>query len=115
MRVIDHRRRPRQRTRPPADCGLHRTATEPTPVSPSFLRRAESRRIRDLAGTSAGFGGRRGRSLAYSARYEGVGNIWIQPLDGGAPRQWTRWGTEPVFLRLVPDGSGWPTRRRGHE
>jgi len=57
------------------------------------------RLIRDLA---AHFGRFRwtpdGRALAYSARYEGVGNIWIQPLDGGAPRQWTRWGTEPVFF-----------------
>ncbi|HEY3125095.1 MAG TPA: DPP IV N-terminal domain-containing protein, partial [Thermoanaerobaculia bacterium] len=59
----------------------------------------EPRLIRDLA---AHFGRFRwtpdGRALAYSARYEGVGNIWIQPLAGGAPRQWTRWGTEPIFF-----------------
>jgi Tol biopolymer transport system component/DNA-binding winged helix-turn-helix (wHTH) protein len=59
----------------------------------------EPRLIRDLA---AHFGRFRwtpdGRALAYSARYEGVGNIWLQPLDGGAPRQWTRWGTDPIFF-----------------
>ena len=58
----------------------------------------EPRPIRDLAAHFGGFHWTPdGRELAYSARYEGVGNIWIQPLDGGAPRQLTHWGTDPVF------------------
>ncbi|HEV8608627.1 MAG TPA: winged helix-turn-helix domain-containing protein [Thermoanaerobaculia bacterium] len=38
-----------------------------------------------------------GRALAYSAGQEGVGNIWLLPLDGSAPAPITHWGTEPVF------------------
>jgi len=38
-----------------------------------------------------------GSGIAYAARQEGVGNIWIQPLDGSAPKQLTRWGTNPIF------------------
>ena len=73
------------------------TATNQLAVVPSAG--GEPRMIRDLP---AHFGRFRwtpdGRALAYSARYEGVGNIWLQPLDGSAPRQWTRWGTDPVFF-----------------
>jgi Tol biopolymer transport system component/DNA-binding winged helix-turn-helix (wHTH) protein len=38
-----------------------------------------------------------GHALAYSARHEGVGNIWLLPFDGGEPRPLTSWGTDPVF------------------
>jgi Tol biopolymer transport system component len=73
------------------------TATNQLAVVPSAG--GEPRMIRDLP---AHFGRFRwtpdGRALAYSARYESVGNIWLQPLDGSAPRQWTRWGTDPVFF-----------------
>jgi Tol biopolymer transport system component len=73
------------------------TATNQLAVVPSAG--GEPRMIRDLA---AHFGRFRwtpdGRALAYSARYEGVGNLWLQPLDGSAPRPWTRWGTDPVFF-----------------
>jgi len=39
-----------------------------------------------------------GSALAYAAKQEGTGNIWIQPLDGGAPKQLTHWNANPVFL-----------------
>jgi TolB protein len=38
-----------------------------------------------------------GSGIAYAARQEGVGNIWVQPLDGSPPKQLTRWGTNPIF------------------
>jgi Tol biopolymer transport system component/DNA-binding winged helix-turn-helix (wHTH) protein len=38
-----------------------------------------------------------GSGLAYAARQQGVGNIWVQPLDGSPPKQLTRWGTNPIF------------------
>ena len=46
-----------------------------------------------------------GSGLAYAARQEGVGNIWIQPLDGGAPKQLTHWSPNPIFsFGWSPDG-----------
>ncbi len=38
-----------------------------------------------------------GSGLAYAARQQGVGNIWVQPLDGSAPRQLTHWSVNPIF------------------
>jgi Tol biopolymer transport system component/DNA-binding winged helix-turn-helix (wHTH) protein len=38
-----------------------------------------------------------GRAIAYAARQEGVGNIWLQPLDGSPPKQLTHWGANPIF------------------
>jgi len=47
--------------------------------------------------------GRQGARI--QRRYEGVGTSGLQPLDGGAPRQWTRWGTDPIFFfDWSPDG-----------
>ena len=37
------------------------------------------------------------KAIAYAARQEGVGNIWLQPLDGGAPKQLTHWNPAPIF------------------
>jgi Tol biopolymer transport system component/DNA-binding winged helix-turn-helix (wHTH) protein len=37
------------------------------------------------------------QNLAYSDKGVGVGNIWIQPLAGGAPKQLTRWRANPIF------------------
>ncbi|HYX30354.1 MAG TPA: winged helix-turn-helix domain-containing protein, partial [Pyrinomonadaceae bacterium] len=34
-----------------------------------------------------------GSAIAYAARQAGVGNIWIQPLNGGAATQLTHWST----------------------
>jgi Tol biopolymer transport system component len=38
-----------------------------------------------------------GSGLAYAARQQGVGNIWVQPLDGSVPRQLTHWSGNPIF------------------
>jgi Tol biopolymer transport system component/DNA-binding winged helix-turn-helix (wHTH) protein len=38
-----------------------------------------------------------GSGIAYSARQAGVGNIWAQPIDGGAPRQLTHWSPASIF------------------
>jgi Tol biopolymer transport system component len=39
-----------------------------------------------------------GRELAWTGRYEGIGGVSIQPLDGSPPRVLTRWGADPVFF-----------------
>ena len=36
-------------------------------------------------------------AIAYAARQEGIGNIWLQPLDGSAPKQLTHWSANPIF------------------
>ncbi|HXI25522.1 MAG TPA: winged helix-turn-helix domain-containing protein [Pyrinomonadaceae bacterium] len=38
-----------------------------------------------------------GSGITYAARQEGVGNIWIQPIDGGAAKQLTHWNPNPIF------------------
>jgi eukaryotic-like serine/threonine-protein kinase len=46
-----------------------------------------------------------GKGLAYAARQQGVGNIWVQPLDGSAPKQLTHWSANPIFsFSWSPDG-----------
>lgn len=46
-----------------------------------------------------------GSGLAYAARQQGVGNIWVQPLDGSAPKQLTHWSPNPIFsFGWSPDG-----------
>ena len=46
-----------------------------------------------------------GSGLAYAARQQGVGNIWVQPLDGRAPKQLTHWSPNPIFsFGWSPDG-----------
>ncbi|PYS57787.1 MAG: hypothetical protein DMF74_25150, partial [Acidobacteria bacterium] len=46
-----------------------------------------------------------GSGLAYAARQQGVGNIWVQPLDGSAPKQLTHWNPNPIFsFGWSPDG-----------
>jgi Tol biopolymer transport system component len=37
------------------------------------------------------------KCIAYAARQAGVGKLWAQPIDGGAPRQLTRWNPAPIF------------------
>jgi Tol biopolymer transport system component/DNA-binding winged helix-turn-helix (wHTH) protein len=70
----------------------------PNKISVMPFAGGELRPIRDLP---PHFGRLRwtpdGRALAYSAGHDGVGNIWLLPLDGSAPAPMTRWGTEPVF------------------
>ncbi|HEV8118959.1 MAG TPA: winged helix-turn-helix domain-containing protein [Thermoanaerobaculia bacterium] len=39
-----------------------------------------------------------GRELAWTGRYEGIGGVSIQPLDGSPSRVLTRWGADPVFF-----------------
>jgi Tol biopolymer transport system component len=38
-----------------------------------------------------------GSGITYAARQAGVGNIWIQPIDGGPAKQLTHWNPNPVF------------------
>ena len=38
-----------------------------------------------------------GNAIAYSPRQAGVGNIWIQPITGGAATQLTHWSANPIF------------------
>jgi len=38
-----------------------------------------------------------GKGIAYAPRQDGLGNIWIQPLTGGAPAQLTHWNANPIF------------------
>ena len=46
-----------------------------------------------------------GQGLAYAAKQEGVGNIWIQPLDGGEPKQLTHWTPMAILsFDWSPDG-----------
>ena len=37
------------------------------------------------------------KAICYADKQEGVGNIWMQPLDGSAPRQLTYWKPDPIF------------------
>ncbi|HXT69821.1 MAG TPA: winged helix-turn-helix domain-containing protein [Vicinamibacterales bacterium] len=37
------------------------------------------------------------RDIAWSGRYQGPGNIWARPVDGGEPRMLTHWNEDPVF------------------
>jgi Tol biopolymer transport system component len=37
-----------------------------------------------------------GRALTYADKQSGLGNIWIQPLDGGPPKQLTNWKADPI-------------------
>ena len=37
------------------------------------------------------------KAIAYAPRQEGIGNIWLQPLDGSAPKQLTHWSANPIF------------------
>jgi Tol biopolymer transport system component/DNA-binding winged helix-turn-helix (wHTH) protein len=37
-----------------------------------------------------------GRALSYANKQSGVGNIWIQPLDGSSPKQLTNWKADPI-------------------
>jgi Tol biopolymer transport system component len=38
-----------------------------------------------------------GTGLAYADKHEGIGNIWIQPIDGSAPSQLTHWLPDPIL------------------
>src|SRR6185437_16442845 len=46
-----------------------------------------------------------GASLAYVIVRDGVSNIWIQPIDGGAPRQLTNFNSDEIlWFEWSPDG-----------
>ena len=46
-----------------------------------------------------------GRGLSYIAPRDGMTNIWVQPFDGGEPRQITDSGTDAtVNVAWSPDG-----------
>jgi Tol biopolymer transport system component len=46
-----------------------------------------------------------GKAIAYPIRENGVDNLWIQPLDGSAGRQITKFDSEQILnFRWSPDG-----------
>jgi Tol biopolymer transport system component len=46
-----------------------------------------------------------GRGLAYAVTSAGIGNVWVQPLDGGSPRQLTDFRSGLLFdFAWSPDG-----------
>jgi YD repeat-containing protein len=46
-----------------------------------------------------------GKALLYVATKDGVSNVWLQPVDGGVPRQLTHFSEEQIFaFALSPDG-----------
>jgi Tol biopolymer transport system component len=47
-----------------------------------------------------------GKGLAYIVREKGVDNLWVQPLDGSANRQLTRFSSELISsFAFSPDGT----------
>jgi len=46
-----------------------------------------------------------GKSVAYVGRENGVGNVWVQPLDGSAGHAITDFKSEQIWsFSLSPDG-----------
>jgi serine/threonine protein kinase/Tol biopolymer transport system component len=46
-----------------------------------------------------------GRGVTYTVDRGGVGNLWLQPMDGGSPRQITDFGEDSIFSHAwSPDG-----------
>ena len=46
-----------------------------------------------------------GRSFVYLVRKDGVSNIWLQPIDGGTPKQLTNFTSDDVWgFEFSPDG-----------
>src|SRR5262249_8206776 len=58
----------------------------------------EPRVIRELPAHNGRFRWAPDRALSWPGRYEGIGNVSIQPLDGSPPRALTRWSADPVFF-----------------
>jgi serine/threonine protein kinase len=55
-----------------------------------------------------------GKSVAYAVREKGVGNLWMQPLDGSAPHQLTHFTSERIEkFRFSKDGTK-IAMQRGH-
>jgi Tol biopolymer transport system component/DNA-binding winged helix-turn-helix (wHTH) protein len=55
-----------------------------------------------------------GKGLLYANMTDGVGNIWMQPLDGGPPRQVTDFKADGIFcFDVTPDGKGVVCARGG--
>jgi Tol biopolymer transport system component len=46
-----------------------------------------------------------GRSLVYSEERDGVANLWTQPVEGGAPKQLTKFTTERIY-NFAPSRDG---------
>jgi Tol biopolymer transport system component/DNA-binding winged helix-turn-helix (wHTH) protein len=46
-----------------------------------------------------------GRALSYIVTKDGVSNIWLQPVDGGKPKQFTHFKQDQIFrMAWSPDG-----------
>lgn len=77
---------------------IYRTeASAPNKIAIIPFAGGEPKLIRDLP---AHYGRFRwtpdGRSLSYADKQSGVGNIWVQPLDGSPPKQLTIWKPDPI-------------------
>ena len=47
-----------------------------------------------------------GKSIAYIVTKKGVSNLWVQPLDGGSPRQLTSFTSSRIYsFDFSPDGT----------
>jgi serine/threonine protein kinase len=55
-----------------------------------------------------------GKSVAYAVREKGVGNIWLQPLDGTAPHQLTHFTSERIEKFLFSKDGTKIAMQRGH-
>jgi Tol biopolymer transport system component len=38
-----------------------------------------------------------GNPIAYADKQQAIGNIWTQPIAGGAPKQLTNWRPAPIL------------------
>ncbi len=55
-----------------------------------------------------------GKSVAYAVREKGVGNLWMQPLDGSAPHQLTHFTSERIEKFLFSKDGTKIAMQRGH-
>ena len=55
-----------------------------------------------------------GKSVVYAVREKGVGNLWMQPLDGSAPRQLTHFTSERIDKFLFSKDGTKIAIERGH-
>ncbi len=55
-----------------------------------------------------------GKSVAYAVREKGVGNLWMQPLDGSAPHQLTHFTSERIEKFLFSKDGTKIAMLRGH-
>jgi serine/threonine protein kinase/Tol biopolymer transport system component len=55
-----------------------------------------------------------GKSVVYAVREKGIGNLWVQPLDGSAPHQLTHFTSERIDKFLFSKDGSKIAIQRGH-